>query len=99
MATWNGTPKKFKLDFVSKDPNQWDLEEGDVELSWKYSTSSDTLEIVAKHPDMRVGGRSDLYGPEWAKAYLYTMADWMATYYSPEELVDFLAPIFKRDTE
>lgn len=99
MGTWKGDPKKFKAEFVNKNPNVWDLTNGEVDFSWEYSTITDTLEIKAEHPDMNPNPMSHWMGPDWVKAYLYTLADWMATYNSPEELITLLEPIFARYKE
>ena len=97
MATWHGNPIKIKVEFLDKNPYSWDPSYDDVEFKWEYSTSSDCLELIATHPNMKNGKNSQMLGPDWAKAHLYLLADWFATYNSLEELTDLLEPIFKKD--
>lgn len=95
MAVWKGTPKKFKIGFVDKNPYAWDETIDEVEFRWEYATSSDILSIHAEHPQMREY-KPELYSPDWAKAYIYTMANWLATYEDVGTLKELLKPILEK---
>ncbi len=97
MATWTGTPKKFDVEFVHKDPNHWDPGRGEVEFGWTYYTASDSLTIKASHLMMKNGSHEEIYGPDWAKAHMYVLADWLATYGSVHELKELLGPILNKE--
>lgn len=95
MATWKGKPKEFKVEFVNKDPSFWDLTTSNVTFKWEYNTTCDTLNVIAKHPEMEP--LRELYSPKWAAAYIYTMADWMATYEGLDKLKELLKPILEKE--
>ena len=97
MATWNGKPKKFKIEFVNKNPNIWDLSYDEVEFSWNYSTSADCLEVIYSHPELKGSPKSTLYGPDHAQALLYTLASWMATYEGRDNLKELLKDLLEEE--
>lgn len=93
MATWRGDPKKFEVERGPTDPNSYDSIWGEVDFRWEYNTTSDTLSIFVEHPDIKT--RREYMGPDWAKAYLYTLANYYKTYVGREQLKELLKDLLE----
>jgi hypothetical protein len=95
MATWKSIPKKFRVEYMPKNPDQyfWEPKSGDVEFRWEYNTVSDILTTFAEHPDMNT--IQELTGPDWAEAQLYILASYYATYVGREQLKDLLKDVLE----
>ena len=86
MATWKGTPKKFNCEIYYK-PNYEHSGYEDIEYTWEYNTTVDTLTIKETSSE---GLTEQFMPPDHAKALLYTIASWYSTYNSKEELKQLL---------
>lgn len=97
MATWKGEPKKFKVEFMSKNANKYfyDPSWDEVSFHWEYQTTADFLSIYAEHPDMETS--RELMGPDWAEAQLYTLANYYATYVGREQLKELLKDLLEEE--
>ena len=80
MATWNGKPKQFNIEYY----HDYGSDYGTGEINWKYGTTSDYLTITYKDPKGKVIEES--YPQDRALAHLECMMDWMATYEGIESL-------------
>lgn len=86
MSTWNGTPKKFKLEYYRSGNYGWASYE-DIEYNWEYNTTSDILTVKIKDPEKEY---RKLYGKDDAEALLHTLASWYSIYEGKENLKNLL---------